>query len=70
MCYSYFIDAFFIILCRTKKYVVLCKSGYRSVIGSSILRAEGYNATDVFGGFASISVKIPEITTTKQVCVI
>ena len=57
----------FFFIHRSQKYVAMCKSGYRSIIGASILRAGGYDATDVFGGFASISVYNPEITTTKEV---
>ncbi len=47
--------------------MAFCKSGYRSIIGSSILRAEGYDVRDIFGGFAVISVNYPEMTTTKKV---
>lgn len=52
------------------RYIVYCSSGYRSLIGASILRANGINAVDLFGGFAAISVYAPELTTTEKVLLI
>ncbi len=46
---------------KTEKYYVHCKSGYRSMIASSILMKNGFsNVIDVKGGFLAISMeKIP-----------
>ena len=54
---------------RGRKYIAYCTSGYRSVIASSILRAEGFDVVDVYGGFAAVSVYAPQITTTGKVSV-
>ena len=61
-----------IVLCnlsvhRSKKYIAFCTSGYRSVLAISILRANGFNAIDIYGGFAAISVYASDLTTTGQV---
>ena len=61
-----------IVLCnlsvrRSKKYIAFCTSGYRSVLAVSILRANGFNAIDIYGGFAAISVYASDLTTTGQV---
>lgn len=36
---------------RSKKYAVYCLGGFRSTITTSLLRREGYDATDIVGGY-------------------
>ena len=52
---------------RTGKYIAFCTSGYRSVVAASILRKEGFNIQDIYGGFAAISVSASELTTSGKV---
>jgi rhodanese-related sulfurtransferase len=53
---------------KSTQYIVYCSTGYRSVIGSSIMRERGLNTIDIYGGFASISVYSPELTTSGKIC--
>jgi len=51
---------------KNKHYYINCKSGYRSMVASSILKSNGYNIVDVKGGFEAIlQTAIPK---TKYVC--
>lgn len=40
---------------KNNTYHLHCKSGYRSLIASSILQARGYKVVDILGGFEAIS---------------
>ncbi|MGB0522405.1 MAG: MBL fold metallo-hydrolase [Flammeovirgaceae bacterium] len=52
---------------QDKSYHVYCRSGYRSVVACSILKAHGYaNLVDVSGGFQAISQT--DIERTQFVC--
>ena len=51
----------------SKKYIAYCSSGYHSVIGSSVLRLNGFDVVDIVGGFAAISVYAPNMTMTEAV---
>lgn len=52
---------------RNKQYFVHCRSGYRSTIASSILKARGYHKlTNVHGAFSNIAAST--IPTTAFVC--
>lgn len=51
-----------------KEHLIHCKSGYRSVIASSILKKQGYkNVIDIAGGFQAIS-EDGSLPITKFVC--
>lgn len=52
---------------QSKAYQVYCRSGYRSVVACSILKAQGYaKLVDVAGGFQAISQT--NLETSKFVC--
>jgi len=62
-----FINAHLEDLDKNKTYYVHCAGGYRSMIASSILKANGYNIIDIAGGFKEIiaQTKVPK---TAYVC--
>lgn len=51
------------ILSKDTKYICYCKSGYRSSAATSILDKLGFDACDLYGGFAAISTYAPKLTT-------
>lgn len=55
------------VLDKAATYYLHCKSGYRSLIASSILQARGYNVININGGFDAI-VASENIKTTDYVC--
>ena len=52
---------------QVKKYIGFYTSGYPSVLAVSILRTNGFNTIDIYGGFAAIIVYASDLTTTGQV---
>ena len=50
-------------LSKDKKYICYCKSGFRSSTAVSLLEGMGYQASDLFGGFAALSTYAPSLTT-------
>jgi len=52
---------------RNTPYICYCAAGFRSSIATSLLNQQGFNARDIYGGFAAISVFNPELTTNGKV---